>query len=137
MNRLFATLTIAITMAMFTLPVVAQGTAADSMPETAAAIQTALTDTVTVESADLSTMERLVSFCLEHLNYGTVAMFMAIESSFIPFPSEAVVPPAAWKAATTGDMNIFMVVSCLLQSDPVLCYNFTNRMRGKSECLPL
>ncbi len=110
MNRLFATLTIAVTMAMFTLPVVAQGTAADSMPEAMSALQTAAADTVPVVSAELSTMERLVSFCLEHLNYGTVAMFMAIESSFIPFPSEAVVPPAAWKAATTGDMNIFMVV---------------------------
>lgn len=110
MNRLFATLTFAIAMAMSTLPVMAQDAVTDGMPEAAAAIQTALTDTVTVESAELSTMEKLVSFCLEHLNYGTVAMFMAIESSFIPFPSEAVVPPAAWKAATTGDMNIFMVV---------------------------
>ncbi len=37
-------------------------------------------------------------------------LFMAIESSFIPFPSEAVVPPAAWKAAVTGEMNVFLVV---------------------------
>lgn len=55
-------------------------------------------------------METLIQFCLDHLNYWTVTLFMAIESSFIPFPSEAVVPPAAWKAAVTGDMNVFMVV---------------------------
>ena len=35
---------------------------------------------------------------------------MAIESSFIPFPSEAVVPPAAWKAAVSGEMNVVLVV---------------------------
>ena len=44
------------------------------------------------------------------MNYWTVTLFMAIESSFIPFPSEAVVPPAAWKAAVTGEMNVFLVV---------------------------
>ena len=55
-------------------------------------------------------MESLIQFCLDHLNYWTVTLFMAIESSFIPFPSEAVVPPAAWKAAVTGDMNVVMVV---------------------------
>ena len=55
-------------------------------------------------------METLIQFCLDHLNYWTVMLFMTIESSFIPFPSEAVVPPAAWKAAVTGEMNVFLVV---------------------------
>ena len=52
----------------------------------------------------------MIQFCLDHLNYWTVTLFMAIESSFIPFPSEAVVPPAAWKAAVTGEMNVVLVV---------------------------
>ena len=55
-------------------------------------------------------METLIQFCLDHLNYWTVTLFMAIESSFIPFPSEAVVPPAAWKAVVTGEMNVLLVV---------------------------
>ena len=55
-------------------------------------------------------METLIQFCLDHLNYWTVTLFMAIESSFIPFPSEAVVPPAAWKAAVTGEMSVVLVV---------------------------
>lgn len=55
-------------------------------------------------------MESLIQFCLDHLNYWTVTLFMAVESSFIPFPSEAVVPPAAWKAAVTGEMNLALVV---------------------------
>ena len=51
-----------------------------------------------------------IAWCLEHLNYWVITLLMAIESSFIPFPSEVVVPPAAYMAATTGDMNVFLVV---------------------------
>lgn len=47
---------------------------------------------------------------VENANYLFVFVFMAIESSFIPFPSEVVVPPAAYLACTKGDMNIVMVV---------------------------
>lgn len=50
-----------------------------------------------------------IQWCLDHLNYWTITLLMTIESSFIPFPSEIVVPPAAYKAAT-GDLNIFLVV---------------------------
>lgn len=46
---------------------------------------------------------------LRHLDYFWVTVLMAIESSFIPFPSEVVVPPAAWRAAN-GELNIFLVV---------------------------
>jgi membrane protein DedA with SNARE-associated domain len=45
---------------------------------------------------------------MENINYWTVFLFMTIESSFIPFPSEIVVPPAAWKAAQ-GDLNVILV----------------------------
>ena len=52
---------------------------------------------------------QFIQWCLEHLNYWTVTLLMTIESSFIPFPSEIVVPPAAYKAAT-GDLNIWLVI---------------------------
>ncbi len=48
-------------------------------------------------------------FC-DNAGYWFVFLFMIIESSFIPFPSELVVPPAAYLAATKGDMNVVMVV---------------------------
>ncbi|MCF0190914.1 MAG: DedA family protein [Marinilabiliaceae bacterium] len=51
-----------------------------------------------------------VQWCLDNLNYWTVMLLMIIESSFIPFPSEIVVPPAAYRAASTGDMNIILLV---------------------------
>ena len=52
----------------------------------------------------------LIKWVLENLNYWVVTIFMTIESSFIPFPSEVIVPPAAWKAMTADSVNIFLVV---------------------------
>lgn len=48
---------------------------------------------------------------VENANYLFVFIFMVIESSFIPFPSELVVPPAAYLALQEGStMNIYLVV---------------------------
>ncbi len=42
--------------------------------------------------------------------YLMVLGLMIVESSFIPFPSEVIVPPAAYLAATSHEVNIVVVV---------------------------
>ena len=53
--------------------------------------------------------QSVADWYMSHMNYFTITLLMIIESSFIPFPSEIVIPPAAWKAAS-GELNIFLVV---------------------------
>ena len=44
-----------------------------------------------------------------HVSYGAVGALMAVESSFIPFPSEIVIPPAVMVVALAGTTNHLQV----------------------------
>ncbi len=55
---------------------------------------------------------QLVNFLLNAIGYGGytgIFLLMLLESSFFPFPSEVVVPPAAY-LASKGKMNVYFVV---------------------------
>lgn len=68
-------------------------------------------DLITLAIFDAS---QFFQWFVENANYLFVFVFMVIESSFIPFPSEVVVPPAAYLACTNAGagagMNVYLVV---------------------------
>lgn len=57
-------------------------------------------------------MKGIIAWGLAGLSqYWVIILLMTIESSFIPFPSEVVVPPAAWLSLSDGaTTNFFLVV---------------------------
>jgi len=57
----------------------------------------------------LSAFVNLVLDAVHGMGYAGIVLLMALESSFVPFPSEVIVPPAGYLAAQ-GKMNIYLVV---------------------------
>ena len=51
----------------------------------------------------------IIDWYMAHMSYLTITILMAIESTFIPLPSELVLPPAAY-LASQGELNFFLIV---------------------------
>ena len=47
----------------------------------------------------MSFVETVTAWYAAHMNHASIAALMTIESSFIPFPSEVVIPPAVYVAS--------------------------------------
>jgi membrane protein DedA with SNARE-associated domain len=51
----------------------------------------------------------IIDWYMANLNYWSIMLLMAVESSFIPFPSELVIPPAA-ALALQGKLSLSMII---------------------------
>lgn len=65
---------------------------------------------INLSVSDWFSAQYLFQYFYENAGYWLVFWFMVVESSFLPFPSEVVVPPAAYIAVQRGDMNIALIV---------------------------
>jgi membrane protein DedA with SNARE-associated domain len=58
-----------------------------------------------------SVMEKAIDVYMQNLNHFTITLYMMIESTFIPLPSELVVPPAVYKACNPENTSLYVTES--------------------------
>ena len=67
----------------------------------------------------MTLIDSVTAWYTAHMSHASIVALMAVESSFIPFPSEVVIPPAAYVAGNTDSvlcvtgnylMDVFLIV---------------------------
>lgn len=63
------------------------------------------------ETESPSMINQVEKWYEQNMNYGSITFLMFIESTFIPLPSEIVIPPAAYIASKEGShLNLYLVI---------------------------
>ena len=68
-------------------------------------------DSIPKNEKNQSFFEKTIELYLQKLNHFTVTLYMTIESTFIPLPSELVVPPAAYQACDPENTSLYVTES--------------------------
>lgn len=55
------------------------------------------------------TFQPFIDWYMSNINYYTITALMAVESSFIPLPSELILPPAAY-LAVKGELSLSLII---------------------------
>ena len=68
-------------------------------------------DAAQAAAVEPSWTEKLYFWFKDHMNYWTIILLMAIESSIVPLPSEVVVPPAAYfSLQANSNLDFWLVI---------------------------
>jgi membrane protein DedA with SNARE-associated domain len=88
-------------------------------------------DSIPKQEEKQSLVLRMFSAYTNNLNYYTVTALMAVEGScFIPFPSEVVVPPAAYQACNPDNKKLYVSDSLWLNISLVIFFATLGALLG-------